>query len=230
MENLDCAKPESAELFKNRVMNRKQPPDLSREAINNALRNLDDLTVRQLLYKEIEKLQPAIGRIRIRLFQQNSSTRHFATARSRNVKKEKWYPKREPLDSSIPAFDETTVKKYLEKGLHTLSDAEIIVKNYLRDETSEQAKQILMEDTYHKTIITAIRHVAEYGSSFLFMEFNSSFGSLANVKETKKDIENSINQGKLLLGLACTIKAKDTSSTEYTANTNIEEHCLPEDM
>ena len=231
MENLDCAKAKSAEPFNNiRDMVRRQQPDLSREVISNALRNLDDLTVRQSLYKEIEKFQPAIEKIRSRLFQQNPSTRHFGTARSRNVKKEKWYPKREPLDNNIPEFDETIVKKYLVEGLHTLSDAEIIVKNYLRDETSELSKQMLMDDTYHKNIITAIRHVAEYGSSFLFMEFNSSFGSLGNVEETYNDIKNSIKQGELFLVIACTIKAKDTSSTENTANLVIEENCLPEDM
>ena len=211
-------------------MNRRQQFDLSREDINNALKNLNDLKVRQLLYKKIKKFKPAIEKSWIRLFRQNSNNSQFAAGRSMYVPKKKWYPKRESLDKSIPLFDETIVKKYFKEGLHTLSDVEIIVDNYLQDEKNELSKQILMEDTNHKNIITAIRNVAEYGSLFLFMEFESSFGSFGNVHETYNDIKDSIKYGTRLLAIACTIKAKDTSSTENTANSIIEEHCLPEDM
>ena len=188
------------------------------------------MKVRQSLYKEINKFEPAVEKSWIRVFQQNSNNSQFAGGRSMYVPKKKWYPKRESLDQSIPIFDETIVKKYFKEGLHILSDVEIIVDNYLRDEKSELNKQILMEDTNYKNTITAIRNVAEYGSLFLFMEFESSFGSFGNVHETYDDIKDSIKYGKLLLTIACTIKINEASSTENTANSIIEDHCLEEDM
>ena len=111
-----------------------------------------------------------------------------------------------------------------------MSDVKIIVDNYLQDEKNELSKKILMKDTNYKNIITAIRNVAEYGSLFLFMEFESSFGSFGNVRETYDDIKDSIKYGKLLLTIACTITINEASSTENTANSIIEEHCLEEDL
>ena len=144
--------------------------------------------------------------------------------------KQKWYPKRAPINIYKPEFDEVLVRRYYRAGLKILQDANIVTSTFLHDPTNDLSKKILMKDTNHKEIITAIKDVSQYGSDFMFIEFESSFGSFKEVEETFQNIKESIKYGKLLLSIACTLGAKEDTSSESEANFYIEDHCLPDDM